>query len=132
MQWQSLFHWWQIKQPFDSSHVRSFSRKPFSCIAFSAHQTMAQKMAKADCLDKMWRHDSSKLKSGCILSDFVTWDHLSNHSFEDTQSKSDLLAGVLCHMSAEGNHLQMDCIAKKRFARQLVQSVSEKSRKMER
>ena len=88
-----------VAEPHDSSDVRSFSRKPFCCTAFAAHQTVAQKMTEAKCIVKMWDQYSSKLlKSGGSLSDLLSLAQLRNHDFEYTQSKRDLLAEMLCQM----------------------------------
>ena len=50
---------------------------------------MSQTMTQAECVDQMWCEYASKvLKSGCILDNHLTWEHLSNHQLTCAQSDS--------------------------------------------
>ena len=110
----SLLSLWQIRRPYETCDVRSFSRKPFSCSGLEKPQAMSQMMTQATCVDQMWDQYSSKvLKSGCILGNLVTLEQLGNHEFTCAQDKRDLLAGGV---------LVSDLARQKRFVRQLVQS----------
>ena len=40
MQWRALLNVWQIRRPYESSDVRSFSRKTFSCSALGKAQNI--------------------------------------------------------------------------------------------
>ena len=113
-------------KPVNQVMSAAFWHKPFSCIAFTVLQTMAQMMTEAECIGKMWINPlQNDWHQVCILSDLVTLDQLRNHDFENTQCKSDFPAGMLHQMDAEGNLLQIESRCKscetETFVRQLVQ-----------
>ena len=57
--------------------------------AFIANLSLAQTMTQTDKFHHMFGECASKvLKSGCILDNHFTWEHLSNHEFTCAQSDS--------------------------------------------
>ena len=70
-------------------------------------QTLAQTTMEAERI--ALRYNFSKLlESGCILSDLFSSDQLSNHQFEDTHSKRELLAGKLHRIASRGQLLAVE------------------------
>ena len=55
IQWHSLLTLWQIRRPYESDDVRSFSRKHFSSSTLAKHQAMFQVTTQNENVDKMWR-----------------------------------------------------------------------------
>ena len=59
---------------------------------------MTEKMADAECIDKIWNQYSSKwLNSACILNGLLSLDQFRYHGFEDTQIKMILHVWMLQH-----------------------------------
>ena len=103
MQWHSVLTLWQLRRPYESSDVRSFSREPFFCTASAKPQAMSQVITQAEFVDQMWdQHSSKVLKPGCTLDNDLTLEQLSKHESICTQDKRDLLARMLFAMHAEG------------------------------
>ena len=109
MQWHLFLIWWQIRRPYESNDVNSFSHKPFSCSAFGKLQAMSQVTTQAESVDQIRnQYAPNVLKSGCALSDHLTLEQLSNHEFIFTQDHRNLLAGMLFSLKAERDLLHVD------------------------
>ena len=109
MQWHFFLIWWQIRRPYESNDINSFSHKPFSCSAFGKLQAMSQVTTQAESVDQIRnQYAPNVLKSGCALSDHLTLEQLRNHEFIFTQDHRNLLAGMLFSLKAERDLLHVD------------------------
>ena len=109
IQWHSLLTLWEIRRPYESDDVRSFSRKPFSCSTSAKPQAMFQVTTQTESVDQMCVQYATKVLKSCgVLDNHLTFQQLSNHELNCTQDKRYLLAGMLFAQKTEENLLQVD------------------------
>ena len=109
IQWHSLLTLWEIRRPYESDDVRSFSRKLFSCSTSAKPQAIFQETTQTESVDQMCVQYATKVLKSCgVLDNHLTSEQLSNHELNCTQDKRYLLAGMLFAQITEENLLQVD------------------------